>query len=71
MSSKRAIRRKQCKGKVRYDTQVAAQRGIGRLRRDTGSVGFYTAYRCDFCGGFHFGHTPKRIRQSISDSRQP
>jgi hypothetical protein len=26
------------------------------------------AYGCDFCGGFHFGHPPRRVRQAISAS---
>lgn len=66
MSSKRALRRRQCKGKVRYDSQMAAQAAIGRLRRNTGAMGWYSAYRCRWCGGFHFGHTPQRVRQAMS-----
>lgn len=65
MSSKRAIRRKSCKGKVRYTSQPAAQAAIGRLRRNTKSTGWFTAYACQFCGGFHFGHTPRRVRQAM------
>lgn len=69
MSSKRAIRRKQCKGKTRYTTQMSAQAAIGRLRRNTGTRDWLTAYRCRWCSGFHFGHPPKGVRQSITDSR--
>lgn len=61
MSSKRRIRRNECKGKVRYPSQLAAQAGIGRLRRNTGTTAWLSAYRCRWCGGFHFGHAPKRV----------
>jgi hypothetical protein len=62
MSSKRAIRRRECKGKERYPSQKAAQAAIGRMRRNTGSTDWMSAYHCGFCGGFHFGHSPKRVR---------
>lgn len=69
MSSKRAIRRRSCKSKQRFGSQLAASAAIGRLRRNTGDTSWMTTYRCQFCGGWHFGHTPSRIRQSITDSR--
>lgn len=65
MSSKRAIRRKQCKSKTRYDTQGQAQRALNGLRRNTGDSSVMTAYHCRWCGGFHFGHTPYRVRLSM------
>lgn len=58
MSSKRAIRRKACKGKRRFETQDAAIRAAIALRRNRETYGHLSAYRCRWCGGFHFGHTP-------------
>lgn len=65
MSSKRALRRKQCKGKVRYPSQMSAQAGIGRLRRNTGTTSWLQAYRCRHCSGWHFGHPPQKVRQAM------
>jgi hypothetical protein len=69
MSSKRAIRRKACRGKVRYVTQAEAAAGAGRARRLHGAVGLLSAYHCQFCGGFHFGHPPRRVRQAMAAGR--
>ena len=65
LSSKRAIKRRGCEGKVRYSSQRAAQAAIGRLRRNTGATGWFTAYRCPRCGMFHFGHAPKGVRMAM------
>ncbi len=57
MSSKRAIRRRACKGKVRHETieaAFAARRSL--LRNGNAAPGFLNAYACNFCGGFHVGH---------------
>lgn len=54
MSSKRALRRKQCKGKVRHETEAYALIAL----RNTRSIGNLSAYSCRFCGGWHIGHTP-------------
>lgn len=62
MSSKRAIRRRACKGKVRHVDQVAAQTAIRALVRAKGDQGPLSPYRCRFCGGWHFGHTPGAAR---------
>lgn len=66
MSSKRAIRRKSCKGKQRFtslDAAWSALRSIVRRNRSKGvEPGAMNAYACKFCGGFHFGHTPRVIR---------
>lgn len=56
MSSKRAIRRKSCKGKVRHVDATAAQAAIGGLNRAKGYQGRLDVYRCSFCGGYHVGH---------------
>lgn len=65
MSSKRAQRRKACTGKHRYGTELEARRAIHALRRDKPVGGQLTTYRCPFCGGYHFGHPPRRVRQAL------
>lgn len=66
MASKRAQRRKACGTKVRYADADAAFQSILSLKRRTKTNQWFTAYRCDFCGGFHFGHPPHRVRQGIA-----
>lgn len=69
MSSKRAIRRKACKGKTRYGSAKDATVAIRNLHRAKGPQGFMTPYKCQFCGAWHFGHPPKNVRQSIAAKR--
>lgn len=69
MSSKRRIRRNECKGKQRFDSQKAAQGAIGRLRRNTGTTAWLTAYRCRWCPFYHFGHAPRAVRQAMGGMR--
>lgn len=54
MSSKRAIRRRACTGKKRHATLADAAQMAG---------GGMMAYRCQFCGGFHIGHPPLKMRK--------
>lgn len=65
MASKRRLRRKACGKKVRYLTQDAAMSALRGMTRDHGGRGYMTPYRCQFCGGFHFGHPPKKVRQAL------
>ena len=65
MASKRAQRRKSCSGKVRYNSTAAAVAGISSLTRAKGYQGKMLPYKCGFCGGYHFGHPPARIRQAL------
>lgn len=65
MASKRRIRRKVCGRKVRYATQADAQAAIITLTRSKGWLGYMVPYRCQFCGGFHFGHPPRRVRNAM------
>lgn len=66
MASKRAIRRRACDGKRRYADAKEARGGVWNLRRSGKAEGAMLAvYRCQFCGGFHFGHPPARVRQSM------
>lgn len=60
MSSKRRIRRRSCEGKHRYTSAKAARAAISGLHHRKGDQGYMQAYHCSFCGGFHFGHPPKR-----------
>jgi len=65
VSSKRAMRRKACAGKQRFATEAEARSGIAAVHRGRGYVGLMVPYRCQFCGGFHFGHPPRRVRQAM------
>ncbi|WP_431511621.1 hypothetical protein [Variovorax sp. DAIF25] len=65
MSSKRAIRRKQCTGKQRYASELDARAAISTLHRNKGYQGLLTPYRCSFCNGFHFGHAPANVRRKM------
>lgn len=58
MASKRRLRRKECGSKRRFESEEAANRTIGALRRSGGLQGYVHSYRCSRCGGFHFGHPP-------------
>lgn len=56
MSSKRAIRRSACDGKIRHETRQAAVSHRNGLYRRKGEHGTMDIYRCQFCGGWHIGH---------------
>lgn len=58
MSSKRALRRKQCDGKARHAEQAGARIALRRLREMHGHTGQLSPYHCPHCGGWHVGHTP-------------
>lgn len=60
MSSKRRLRRKACKGKVRHATIDAGQAAIAALNRQRGWQGRMNAYHCRWCGGVHIGHAGGR-----------
>ena len=57
MSSKRAIRRRSRKGKVRHETEQFARIGLFKTVQ-AGAKGLLGVYRCRFCGGWHVGHVP-------------
>jgi hypothetical protein len=67
MASKRRQRRKQCEGKRRYGTQTEALTAQCNLNRKRGWSEKLSPYRCRFCHGFHFGHTPgqKRLPHAV------
>lgn len=57
MSSKRRIRRKACKGKIRHADAASAWSALSALNRNKGYQGPMNAYACRFCGGWHIGHS--------------
>lgn len=64
MSSKRRIRRRSCTKKVRYATRADAREVAKRLH--------ITTYHCQFCNGWHIGHTkrpPKYFRRKSGAQR--
>lgn len=65
MSSKRAIRRRQCSGKHRYESRDSALGGMRALRKNKGVTDMLSAYHCTFCGGWHFGHPPRSIQRKF------
>jgi hypothetical protein len=65
MSSKRHLRRRSCESKRAYPTQQAAW---GGLKRTAGSG--LLLYRCRWCGQYHVGHPPARVRQAIAAKRR-
>lgn len=46
-----------------------AKQAAWYLRQRQPDAGWLTPYRCQFCRGFHYGHPPKRVRQSIAAHR--
>jgi len=69
MASKRRQRRNQCGNKRRYATFEEARANMLRMNRQTKEYGM-TPYRCSFCGQYHYGHTPARIKQAIRASKK-
>lgn len=61
-------KRRSCTGKTKYLTLADASRAAAKYAARQHS--WLTAYPCRFCGGFHFGHPPKRVRQSIIDRQR-
>lgn len=67
MSAKNARRKRRCAKKITY-ASIDAAMGHVRSLRDKGDR--IHAYRCPFCGGFHVGHPPAKVRQSIRAKRK-
>jgi Zn finger protein HypA/HybF involved in hydrogenase expression len=63
MASKRAVRRKQCDGKVRHADHETAQTACWKVRQKWGDRMF--PYRCPHCGGYHIGHMAHRVLKQI------
>ena len=62
MSSKRAVRRRQCEGKVRFASREEAWWRVRPTLRASivGHSRHLAPYSCRFCGGWHLGHNPFR-----------
>ena len=56
MSSKRAVRRRECTGKVRHASSGLAWSAMRSLQRSGRGKGHMSVYQCHFCRGWHFGH---------------
>lgn len=71
MASKRRIRRKlfnkSCYGKIRFDDKETADKAMWSYRKAYASR--MNSYHCKFCGGYHIGHMPYKVRQSIADKK--
>jgi len=65
MSSKRAVRRKACAGKVRYASPAEAE--LAARRRSAATHTFIWWYRCPFCNSLHIGHPPRHPRTRRKD----
>ena len=63
MASKRAIRRKECGSKIKYQTEQDAKYVAWRLGQRNGTQ--YTQYRCKHCHSYHVGHTPNHVRKQM------
>lgn len=62
MSSKRAIRRHSCTKKIRFSSMEKAI----EFMKSRGNNKNEVAYKCEFCGGYHFGHLPgKKVKKMI------
>ncbi len=64
MSSKRARRRRVCERKRRYSAVAQAYAAARAMWTHKQEV--LTVYRCDYCGLWHIGHAPWRVRQSLA-----
>lgn len=65
MASKRRLRRNGCDTKVRFDSKPKARLASYRALQRTGTAIGY--YKCQFCGGWHIGHTgATRLRKRAS-----
>lgn len=62
MSQPTRTKGRSCDGKERHDTREAAKGNIARLAKRGAAFGRLEAYRCDFCGSWHVGHTSRRKR---------
>ena len=58
MSSKRAIRRKQCQGKKQHCNEAHASREAWKKRKRTGDD--IWEYKCPHCSWWHIGHRSAR-----------
>lgn len=60
MSSKRRLRRKACGRKVRHTSKGNALIALSRM--SPGKQDVMSAYKCQFCGGWHIGRVKAAVR---------
>lgn len=65
---KNQSRKKACYGKIKYATMTEAAEAARSAERHYKA--WLTPYPCRYCGGFHFGHPPRQVRQSIIARRK-
>lgn len=68
MASKRRQRKKACEGKRRFASVHEAERAMFALlknRKNPTRLHIMRSYLCQFCKGYHFGHTPRAVRRHI------
>jgi len=67
MASKRQVRRSECGNKKKFDTFEEA----GRSSKISSMITKrrIMAYKCKWCGGFHIGHPPKKVKQRVYQER--
>ena len=65
MAPKRRMRRKSCQSKLRFASEQEAKDSMFGLLRKKKVDGHVNVYKCNFCGGFHYGHTPKIVKKFI------
>ena len=70
MASKRRLRRKACSGKIAYKTLADAMGARNSMIKRFGLRKVISAYKCEYCGMYHIGHTPYNVRQSIRDKQK-
>jgi hypothetical protein len=69
VASKRRVRRQACGDKARYPDETVATAALISFKRRVPDRGWMHAYHCRWCGQWHIGHPPGRVRQSIRDKR--
>jgi hypothetical protein len=65
MASKRNIRRKACEGKQKMEKYSAI--AYAKKLRKRGEI--MNAYLCKFCGRWHIGHMPHRMKVMMEKKR--
>lgn len=61
--------RRSCKGKQNHADPINALVECVMMRRRHGASVW--AYRCRFCGNYHTGHVPARVREFVQDLIEP
>ena len=68
--SDRGTRAKVCGSKIRHATEDAAWGALRSFQRKHPDYRGMVYGPCPFCGGFHYGHPPRKIRQRMAARRR-